>query len=158
MAVDVIHSSHKHGQALEKHARKKCGGKWYDMNDMVMTSKLIENELYEKLINNINFTSKMWDSVSLIFSESGTDLTGYRFFDGDWEGFGPKGFDWLKPAKALHKISTNEGKPWKKMLMSLSKEKETYTIEYEYVDDSRWKLGGKDLSSIEEFAYSLKRE
>ena len=44
------------------------------------------------------------------------------------------------------------------MLMSLSKEKETYTIEYEYVDDSRWKLGGKDLSSIEEFAYSLKRE
>ena len=128
------------------------------MNDMAMTSKLIENELYEKLINNINFTSKMWDSVSLIFSESGTDLTGYRFFDGDWEGFGPKGFDWLKPAKALHKISTNEGKPWKKMLMSLSKEKETYTIEYEYVDDSRWKLGGKDLSSIEEFAYSLRRK
>ena len=41
MAVDVIHSSHKYGQALEKHARKNCGGKRYDMNDMAMTSKLI---------------------------------------------------------------------------------------------------------------------
>ena len=44
------------------------------------------------------------------------------------------------------------------MLVNLNKENSSYEIEYEYEDETRWKLGGKDMSSIEEFAYSLRQE
>ena len=117
-----------------------------------------EKDLYETLINDKRFKSDHWDHVSLVFSESGTAFFGYRFFDGGWSGFGPDNFDWASPAQNLYGTMEAVGKPWIKMLMTLNKEKNSYTVEYEYEDESRWKLGGKDMSSIEEFAYSLKRD
>ena len=118
----------------------------------------LENELYHNLVNNEEIKSKKWDFVSLVISESGTSLVGYRFYSDDWEAHGPSGFEWTRITKALYKAMDEEGRPWIKMLMSFNKEASSYAIEYEFDDKDRWSLGGKDIGSIEEFAYSLKRE
>ena len=128
---------------------------------MSETEKNIESitqELYQSLIDDKDIVSARWDHMSLLFSASGTRVSGYRFLDDEWEAHAPYSFGWLKPAKALHKTMSEDGKPWLKMLMCLNKEKKSFTTEYEFEDADRWSLGGKDIGSIEEFAYSLKRD
>lgn len=118
----------------------------------------MEEELYKVLINHSRFTSTLWDNVSLVISKSGNSCFGYRFHGETWEAFGPRDWDWADKAEALYKAMLEEGRPWIKMLMCLNKENNSYTIEYEFEDENRWSLGSKDMGSIEEFAYSLKRE
>ena len=118
----------------------------------------LENELYHNLVNNEEIKSKEWDFVSLVISKRGNSMFGYRFYGDNWEGYGPSGFEWADIAEAHYKAMDKEGRPWIKMLMSFNKETSSYAIEYEYEDKDRWSLGGKDIGSIEEFAYSLKRE
>ena len=128
---------------------------------MSMTTSSInklENELYHNLVNNKKIMSKEWDFMSIVFSRRGNSRFGYRFYGDNWEGFGPSGFEWADSAEALYKAMDEEGRPWLKMLMSFNKETNSYAIEYEFDDKDRWSLGGKDIGSIEEFAYSLKRE
>ena len=128
------------------------------MNETTSPIVNLEEELYENVVNNEKINSKEWDSLSLVFSRSGNSRFGYRYFGDDWEAFGPSGFDWLKPANSLHQAMSEGGRPWIKMLMCLNKEKKSFTTEYEFEDADRWSLGGKDIGSIEEFAYSLKRD
>ena len=118
----------------------------------------LENELYHNLVNDKEIMSKEWDFVSLVISKGGNSRFGYRFYGDDWEGFGPSGFEWTRITKALYKAMDEEGRPWIKMLMCFKKKANSYAIEYEYDDKNRWSLGGKDIGSMEEFAFSLKRE
>ncbi len=118
----------------------------------------LENELYHDLVNNKKMMSEEWDFVSLVISKGGKSRFGYRFYGDDWEAFGPSGFEWMRIAEALYKAMDEEGRPWIKMLMCFNKESNSYAIEYEYKDKNRWSLGAKDIGSMEEFAFSLKRE
>ena len=128
------------------------------MSMATSTINNLEKELYHILVNNEEIMSKEWDFVSLIFSAKGTRRSGYRFYGDNWEGFGPSGWEWADIAEALYNAMDEEGRPWIKMLMCLNKETNSYAIEYEYKDKNRWSLGGKDIGSMEEFAFSLKRE
>ena len=128
---------------------------------MSMTTSTInnlENELYHNMVNNEEIMSKEWDFMSIVFSKRGSSLFGYRFYGDDWEAHIPSGFKWTRITKALYKAMDEEGRPWIKMLMCFNKESNSYAIEYEYEDKNRWSLGGKDIGSMEEFAFSLKRE
>ena len=118
----------------------------------------LENELYHDLVHNKRIMSEEWDSVSLVISDSGASVIGYRFYGDNWEAHIPSGFKWMPITKALYKAMDEEGRPWIKMLMCFKKKANSYAIEYEYDDKNRWALGGKDIGSIEEFAFSLKRE
>ena len=118
----------------------------------------LENELYHNLVNDKEIMSKEWDFVSLVISKRGNSMFGYRFYGDDWEAFGPSSHEWMDIAEAIYKAMDEEGRPWIKILMCLKKKANSYAIEYEYKDKNRWSLGGKDIGSMEEFAFSLKRE
>ena len=128
------------------------------MSNSELNAMQFENNLYISLINDKDFVNEEWDEVCLVFSDSGSSCFGYRFFSGNWSAFGPKSFDWAEPAMSLHEKVLKNNKSWLKMLMCLNKEKNSFTTEYEFEDADRWSLGGKDIGSIEEFAYSLKRD
>lgn len=127
-----------------------------EMNSTEKKNALI-GQIAALMLSDPELASNPWDSLSLVANyANGQDVSGYRYYGDDYEGWLPDDSDVDKKIKLLQSLmEEDENRKWKLALIYIEKASMSIDIQFEYDDATRWMPSVKSLD-MSEFAFSLR--